>query len=183
MSEKEWALICSFIAMLLIASSYFFKSKGMFLLMQGLGIVGLMASYLLNGQYFAMIGLGVGLVRCIVFFLYEKKGRETPLLWCILFSVLSVGAYLVVNLWILQTANPEDIIYLICLILYVFIFRVRSIKFVRYASLAPTTLSMVYNVLARSPIFAVISYSFELAAGLVSILKYHVFGKEQESKE
>ena len=61
-------IIFSFIAMALIASAYFFKSKEMFLVMQGSGIFALMGSYLFNGQYFAMIGLGVGLLRCIIFF-------------------------------------------------------------------------------------------------------------------
>ncbi len=180
MTEKEWALIFSFIAMMLIASSYFFKKKEMFLMMQGLGICGLMASYLLNGQYFAMIGLGIGLVRCIVFYLYERSGREAPILWCYGLVAASFTAYGIVNLWILQNFHPADVVYLIALVMYVFIFRIRNIKTVRLTILVPTALSIVYNVWAESPIFAVISYSFELAAGLVSILKYHVLGAENK---
>ncbi len=180
MTAKEWALVFSFMAMLLIASAYFFKSKEMFLMMQGLGICGLMASYLLNGQYFAMIGLGIGLIRCIVFYLYERSGRAAPILWCYGLCAVSFAAYGIVNLWILKTFHPADIVYLIALVMYVFIFRIRNIKTVRFTILVPTALSIVYNVWAESPIFAVISYSFELVAGVVSILKYHVFADKKK---
>ncbi len=176
---KEWALIFSFIAMTLIASSYFFKSKGLFLIMQGSGIAFLMCSYLCNGQYFAMIGLAIGLARCVIFYLYERQDKEAPIAWCYLLCALAFAAYSVVNLWILQTFHPADIIYLVGLVLYMFIFRIRNIKVVRYAILVPTALSIVYNVWAASPIFAVISYCFEMLANIVAILRYHVFGKEE----
>ncbi len=178
MSAKEWSLIFSFIAMLLIASAYFFKSKGMFLTMQGAGICGLMASYLCNGQYFAMLGLGIGLVRCIVFYLYEKKEREAPILWCYGLCAASFAVYGIVNLWMLQAFHPADIVYLVGLVLYMFIFRIRNIKTVRFTIFIPTGLSIVYNVWAASPIFAVISYCIEMLANIVSIFKYHVFRKE-----
>ncbi len=174
---KTWALIFSFIAMVLIAASYFVKTKGEFLVLQGSGIVFLMSSYLCNGQYFAMIGLGVGLARCIIFYMYEREEKEAPIIWCYILCALSFAAYGVVNLWILKSFHPADIIYLVGLVLYMFIFRIRNIKVVRYAILVPTALSIVYNVWAASPIFAVISYCFEMTANIVSILRYEVFGK------
>ena len=179
MDIKTWALIFSFIAMLLIAVSYFVKTKGGFLVFQGSGIVFLILSYLCNGQYFAMIGLGIGLARCVIFYLYERQEKEAPIAWCYALCALSVAAYGVVNLWILQTFHPADVVYLIGLVLYMFIFRIRNIKTVRFLILIPTALSIAYNVWAASPIFAVISYCFEMLANVVAVLRYHVFGKEE----
>ena len=176
---KTWALIFSFIAMVLIAASYFVKTKGEFLVLQGSGIVFLMSSYLCNGQYFAMVGLGIGLVRCIIFYLYERQEKEAPIVWCYVLCALSFAAYGVINFGISNTAQPADILYLIGLVLYMFIFRIRNIKTVRFLILIPTALSIAYNVWAASPIFAVISYCFEMLANVVAILRYDVFGKEK----
>ena len=182
MELKTWALIFSFVAMLLIAGSYFAKTKGGFLVLQGSGIVFLMASYFCNRQYFPVVGLTIGLARCFIFYLYERKGKETPILWCYLLCVLSFAAYGVINLWILQDFHPADILYLIGLVLYMFIFRIRNIKTVRYAALVPAAISIAYNVWTVAPIFAVISYCFEMLANIIAILKYHVFGKPNEGQ-
>ena len=45
MDRQDWALLFSFVAMLLIAVSYFVKNKSGFLLFQSLGIFCLMISY------------------------------------------------------------------------------------------------------------------------------------------
>ena len=179
MTAKEWALIFSFIAMVLIAASYFLKSKAVFLLMQGLGIVFLMASYFCNQQYFPVIGLAIGLMRCFIYYYYERKDKQAPMIWCYVICALSVAAYAVINLWILKNFHVADILYLMGLVMYVFIFRIRNIKTVRYLVLIPTATSIVYNLWTAAPIFAVVSYCFELLANIVAILKYHVFGKEE----
>ena len=178
MDLKDWALVFSFIAMLLIAFSYFLGSKGGFLILQGSGIVFLMLSYLCDEKYFAMIGLGIGLVRCVVFYLYERKGKEASILWCFGLCFVSFLLYGIVNLVILQAFHPADIIYLIGLVLYMFIFRIRNIKIVRFTILIPTALSIVYNLWVSAAIFVVVSYCFELLANMTAILKYHVWKKE-----
>jgi len=181
MAWEEGALFFSFLAMMLIAASYFVKNKSGFLLFQSSGIFCLMLSYLCNAQYFAMIGLGIGLFRSIVFYLYERQGKEASVVWCYVLCAVSFAAYGIVNLGVLNSFHPADIVYLIGLVFYMFIFRIRSIKTVRFTILIPTALSIVYNVWAASPIFAVISYCFEMTANIASILKYHVFGKEKTS--
>ena len=61
MTVEQWSLVTSFAAMAWIVSSYFLNSKGKYLLFQSIGIVFLMASYCLDGLYFPMIGLAIGL--------------------------------------------------------------------------------------------------------------------------
>lgn len=169
----------SFIAMALIISSYFWGSKSGFLLFQSLGILFLMASYLLDKQYFATIGLAIGLARALVFFVYEKRGKTASIGWSILFALGTISTYFIVNIGILRTAKIEDIIYLVALVLYAFIFRIQNIECMRYMVTIPTALAILYNVLCGATSFVVISYVFELAASLVAILHYHVFVEKQ----
>ena len=180
MTVEQWSLVTSFAAMGWIVSSYFLNSKGKYLLFQSIGIVFLMASYCLDGLYFPMIGLTVGLARSLIFFAYEKKDKEAPIFWPYLFTGLSVVAYLIINVGITKTQAWYDILYLIGLVFYAFVFRIRNIETLRYVITIPTALSILYNVVSGAAIFAVISYSFELCANIVSILKYHVFEKRKE---
>ena len=176
--------IVGFVAMALIIASYFVRNKSGFLLFQSLGIVFLMASYLLEGLYFAMIGLGVGLQRVLVYFIYEKNNQQAPILWAFVFAGLTLAVYFIVNIWVLRSARIEDIVYLIALMLYAFVFRVRNLELMRYTATIPTALSILYNVLCRATDFVVISYLFELCANIVAILKYHVFeDKNEPTKE
>lgn len=176
MENQTLALIASFVAMLLIASSYFFKKKELYLLFQAIGMVFLGLNYFFTLEFFAMLGLAVGLFRALVFFFYEKKDKLAPIFWAYLCAGLTLAAYFIVN-W--NSIKPLDIIYMVSLILYAFIFRIRDLKLMRFTVLAPNFLAVLYNVLIQATPFATLSYAFELGANIVSILKYHVFGKEE----
>ena len=184
MKREEWAFVVSIVVMLVMCSSYFFKKKSLYLIVQSSGITLLMVAYILWKEYFAMIGLVIGIIRMLVYLLYERKDREAPIWWPILFSVAGVAFYLIVNLWIQGNAKPLDIIYLVGLVAYAFIFRIRNLNIVRYLVLIPTGLSIIYNVLlGKGAIMVVISYSFEMCANIVSIIKYHCFDKKKEKTE
>lgn len=171
---KTLSLITSFIAMALVATSYFVKKKKLYLIFQFLGIIFLILSQFFSFEYFAAVGLIIALFRTFTFYLYEKNEKLAPIYWPIIFTILSLVSYFIINLWILKTLKPLDILCLISLILYAFIFRIRDLKIVRFSMLAPTSLSIIYYFLISAPIFTVMSYSFELIADLVSIFKYHV---------
>lgn len=179
MYNEKIALYASFIAMLLIVSSYFYRKKSLYLLFQAVGMTFLMASYLFDKEYFAMIGLGVGLFRALTFYVYEKRDKLAPVFWSFLCALLTVACYFLVNIGVQKTAKPLDILYLCSLILYAFVFRIRDMKKMRLAVLAPTGLAVLYNALIKSSPFVVISYAFEAAANLVAILKYDIFTKEK----
>jgi hypothetical protein len=171
---ENWALFVSFIAMVLIAASYFMKGKSGFFLYQVLGMIFLMTSYLLTQDYFPMIGLGIGMGRSVTYFVFEKKEKNPSIFWPILFSSLSVMAYLIINVIILQTAKSTAIIYLMGLVLYAFIYWIRDLQKMRYLATIPTALSILYNVVSKAPVFTVISYTFELCANIAAIYKYNV---------
>lgn len=177
MENKILADITSYIAMALVVFSYFTRKKERFLLFQSLCIVFLIISYFFNVQFFAMVGLAVGLMRALVYFGYEKKGRLAPAYWPFLLSGLTLASYFIVNYGILETADPLDILCLVGLVCYAFIFRVRNLTLVRFLMLIPTLLSVLFNILTDAAPGASLTYIFELSANVVSILRYHVIGK------
>ncbi|MBO5754430.1 MAG: YgjV family protein, partial [Clostridia bacterium] len=69
MDNPILALITSFFAMSFVVTSYFMKKKEKYLLFQFLCIVFLIISYFFTEQFFAMVGLVIGLGRTLTFFL------------------------------------------------------------------------------------------------------------------
>ena len=179
MYNQTLSLIAGFIAMAFVILAYFVTKKEFYLVFQSLCIVFLVISYFFNLQFFAMIGLAIGLGRSLTFFVYENKGKDAPIWLSFLFSGLTLVSYFIVNLGILKTAQPLDILCLVALCMYAFIFRIRNLKVVRFTMLFPTVLSILFNVLTHAAVFVTLSYLFELTANVVSIFKYHVFGKEK----
>ena len=169
----------SLIALGLIVSSYFVSKKILYLIMQGLGIVFLVLSYFFVEEFFAMISLSIGLGRTIVYFIYERKNKKAPVMLAYILSILTIASYFIVNLWILKTAKPLDIIYLVSLCGYAFTFRIRNLKTMMYVVLIPTSLAVIYNLAILAPIFSILSYSFELIANIVAIIRFHM-DKEKE---
>ncbi|MBQ8684905.1 MAG: YgjV family protein [Clostridia bacterium] len=174
------SLIVSFIAMGFIVTSYFLKRKSLYLSFQGTGIVFLILSFFFTEEFFAMIGITIGLIRTVTFFLYEKKDKDAPLWLSFLFAGATVAVYFIVNLGILKTAKPVDILYLIGLIFYAFTFRIRSLKTMRLVTVVPTTLNVLYAVFISATPFVIISYVFECGANLLAVLRFDVFGKRKE---
>ncbi len=166
------AQVVSFIALLLIVLSYF-ASKKNYLLLQTLGMGGLLLSFLLKASFFAMVGMGIGIARAVTFFVYEKRGKNAPLALSFLFAFLNVAAYLIVNVWIQGSAKPEDILYLLSLVCYAFTFRIRERRTLLYTTLLPTAFGLAYTIVSFTTVFVLISYAFELLANIVAIVKLH----------
>ena len=171
------ALISSFIALCFVVSSYFFKERIYYLLFQSLCIVFLILSYLFDGNYFAMVGLIIGLGRVLVYFLYERKNVVAPVWVAVLICLATLSAYCVVNLWILKNAKPLDILNLALLCLYAVIMRIRNMELLRWLIVIPTAMAILYNALCGAAVFAVISYVFEVCANIYAIVKFNILEK------
>ena len=172
MSNDNIALIISFVAMLMYASSYLFKKKSTYLMFQGFGGLSLVFSYLFMGEYFAMISLFLGLSRTITYFMFEKKDKKVPI-WVVVANCVALSLnYIVVNIIVLHSANFVDILLVISFCLYAVVFSFRNLQVVRYTVTIPLALSVLYNILINAPIFTVISYSFELTVAIGTIIYY-----------
>lgn len=174
MINEVLAYITSFIAVGFVVTAYFVKKRSLYLLFQSLNLFCLVLSYLFSGEFFVMVGLSVSLIRTVTFFAYEEKQKEAPLILAIVFASLTVAAYFIVNLWILKTAKPLDILCLVALVMYSFIFKIQNLKTVRFCMLLPLSISIVYNLFSAATVFVVLSYAIELLADILSICKYHL---------
>ena len=176
MDNRTLALVASFIAMLCVIFAYFTTKKERFLFFQSICIVFLIVSYFFTVQFFAMVGLFIGLLRALIYFAYERKERVAPISIPIGLCLLTGVSYVIVNWMILDSVTAADIILLVSLMCYIFIFRVRNLKLVRFLMVIPTVLSIIFNVWTHAALFATLSYAFELGANVTSIFRYHVFG-------
>ena len=181
MDSPILAWIASFLAMVFVILAYFVKKKENYLFFQLLCIIFLILSYFFSLEFFAMVGLSIGLCRTLTFFLYEKKEKVAPIELAFVLSGLTLASYLIINIGINKTAKPVDILCMVGLVMYAFIFRIRDLKKVRYLMIIPTVLSIFYNLLIVAPLFTTLTYVFELSANVVSIFKYHVLPQKSSA--
>lgn len=164
--------VTSFIAMGLVMTSYFVKNKKGYLLFQFLGIIFLILSYFFSIEFVAMIGLTIGLIRTLVYFLYESKDKLAPLFWPFIFSALTIASYFVGNELKGTEGSLLDVLCVVSLCLYAFIFRIRDFRIVKLTCLVPTVMAIIYNALIGVT-FSALSYSFEFCANIVAIVLYY----------
>ena len=167
------SVILSFIGLAIVVVAYFINNKSVYLFLQASCMLLMVLSYLFISEFFAMVSLAVALSRTVTYFIYERHDKHAPIWLAFLFSGMTISVYFIVNLGILQTAKPIDIICLATQCLYTFIFRIRNLKIVRYTVCAPTVLGIIYNLAISAPIFSVLIYAFEFGANVVAILKFH----------
>ena len=176
------SLIAGLIAMCFVITSYFVPRKKDYLLLQATALFLLSWSYLFLEEYFATVAYIVSLIRVIVYYLFEKNGKGTPIYIKLFFALLVIVMYVVVNIVILKTVNGIDIICVVSNLLYTFIFGIRNLRLMRYVILIPTFLALLYNVLIMATVFVIVSYSFELLANVVSIIKFDIIDKRKDKQ-
>ena len=176
-----FAQIVSFSALAFSVISYFVSKKN-YLFFQALCMVGLVLSFLLKSNFFAMVGMTIGICRAVTFFLYEKCDKDAPIALSFLFGGLSVAAYLIINVWIQGVGKYEDIFYLLSLISYAFSFRIRDRRTLLYVTLLPTSCGVIYSVISYTTLFVFLLYAFEFSANVVAIGKLHIENRRRTLK-
>ena len=166
------SVIISFIGLAAVVCAYFVKDKRTFLFLQSSCMLCMVISYFFICEFFAMISLLVALCRTVTYYLFEKSDKRAPVWLAFAFSSCTLAVFLIVNVCILKDAKPVDILCLATQVLYNFIFRIRSLKMVRYLVCAPTIIGTIYNIAINAPIFSVLIYVFEFAANVVAMLKF-----------
>ena len=183
MENPTLALCVSFLALCCVVISYFLKSKALYLVFQSVGIVFLVLTYFLSALFFPMISLFIGLFRVLIYFVYEQKQKTAPMWVALLLILATLTAYVVVNVVILKTARILAVLNVAAMVLYALIMRVRNLKFVRFAIIAPAFLSVLYNLLLGGQPFATALYLFEIAACVLAILRFYVLPKSNSKKQ
>ena len=183
MENYTLSFIAGFISMIWVVMSYFVSEKKFYLILQSLAIIFLILSYLFISKFFAMIGMIVGLVRAITFFVYENKDKLAPLWLSFLFSALTLLAYVIVNVLILKDYGILDILYLIALVFYAFTFRIRNLSVLRLITIIPTGLSVIYGFGINATAFVIVAYIFEFSANLLAIAQQDLLPKYKSKQQ
>ena len=171
MYNELLATLFGFLSVAFVVTSYFVSKKSRYLFFQVLNMFSFALSYFFCENFFAMIGLSISAIRTITFFIFEKKEKNPSIWFAVLFSAMAVAAWAIVNVIILQSWSYVDILLIIATACYNFIFKIRNLNVVRYTIIIPLSISILYNILCWSTDFAVCSYSFELAADIIPIIK------------
>ena len=170
----------SIIALVLYCSSYFWSSKKKYLSFQLTGNLFLSMSYFFMGAYFTMVSAAVGILRGVVCYTYEKKGKRVPVYMIGGLCFITVLSYVLINYVLLSgEASPWDVLYLFASCMYAITFAVRNIKLMRYLVLIPHMSAILYNILAHAPISSAISYGIEFVITVIAIVKFRL----QEKKD
>ena len=166
--------------MLCAMSSYFFKNKTLFLFTQGGAILFLALSQLFVENYFAMISYFISIVRVITYTIFEKREKSPPVWVMSIFAVLTVAAFIVLNV---STFKGLDVVFMFATVCYAYTFGIKNMQLLRYMFIVPTALCLIYFILDGAVVFVIISYAFELAANIVALAVYyareHTFKKRQ----
>ena len=177
MYDYTLSFVLGLISMGWVVISYFTDKKKLYLILQAIGIIFLILSYLFISKFFAMIGLGVGLARAVTFFVYENKNKPAPSWLSFLFAGLTVLAYVLVNVVILQDYAIWDVLYLTALVFYAFTFRIRNLSVMRLVTIIPTGLSVFYGFGVGATAFVIVAYIFEFSANLLAIFQQDILPK------
>ena len=166
------SFIAGLIAMLCASGSYFLKRKALFLMAQASAITLLGVACLFNVQFYACISYGIALIRVMLYFALESKGKS-PTMWLrSLFAFLSVLMYVVTNVIILKDARPIDIMLVVANCMFSFVFAIKDLKVLRAVILIPLLLCFAYFILTKETLFVIISYGIEAFANAFAIVLY-----------
>ncbi len=172
--DNTLSFAMSTIALDLYSCSYFFNNKRNYLILQVIGNIFLSLSYLLMGAYFTMVSVGIGIGRGLICYRYEKRNMRVPLYMILGLCGATILTYIIINYFVLSTASPWDIFYLIASCMYAISFAIRNIKLMRYVVLIPHASAILYNLLVAAPISSAISYGIEFVITVVAIIKFHI---------
>ena len=151
-----------------------FSSSNSFTFFPLRALIGTTASNECLSAYFTMVSALLGVVRGLVYYLYEKKDKKVP--WYVIVGLCGsmIASYIIINGVILSSSSPWDILYLIASCMYAITFAIRNIRLMRYLVLIPHVSAVSYNLLSAAPISSAISYGIELIVTLVAIVKFEL---------
>ena len=162
------------IALILICISYF-TNKKKFLILNIFADIFYGAGFIASFSLVAGINTFISIIRVIIIYFYEKKGKTTPLYYLFIFSFLyiTIGVIFYNNYW--------DIIPLITPILFTIAMTPKELIKVKFLTLIPNILIFIYNVFNGFYTSALLDL-LETIVLIVSITTYHTKNKNKNQK-
>lgn len=132
--------------------------------------------YLTLGLFSAGLMSCVSLIRCLIFFYYEKKkGITTPIVWFIILSIIPIIiSYFTFTGWI-------SLIPIIATILYTYAIWQKNLTRFRVIVSSSSIGWIFYNFVGGAYI-SLLGGIFEFISGLIAIVRFDILGKKQNEK-
>lgn len=169
--------IFGFIGLLFVLISVQNNKKNLILFYQIFGNIFYGLQYFTLSLFSAGFMSCVSLLRCLVFYYYEKvENKRTPLYWLIILTVIPV---------ILSLFTYNGIISLIpiiCTILYTYAIWQTNLKRFRYIVTSSGIGWIFYNGIGGAYV-GVISAIFEFINGLIAIIRFDIRGNIKSKKD
>lgn len=131
--------------------------------------------YFLLNAFSAMITNTVGAVKCYVFYLYEKKGKEIPksLFWIFMLVILALG--------ILTYNNIYSLIPILVSILSLYAVWQNNLKVFRAIVIISSISWIAYNIIVGAYV-GVIGNVFQLSSAIIAIIRFDILKEKQNNK-
>ena len=154
------------IALILTIISYFFVDKRNFFVFNIIANVFYAFSFIFSSALVAGINTLISIVRIIILYYYEKKQKTSPIYLIFIFII----CYLTIG--IIFFKDYYDIIVIITPILFTIAMSMKNMQAIRYMSLLPNTLLIVYAVVNQVYTSALLDL-LELIAIIIAIIKFY----------
>ena len=157
--------VSGYIALILIAISYFCKNKKYFLIYQTIADICYAIAYLFINVWVAGIITILSSFRCIVFYVCEKKDINHKNISLPIFIL----GYIIITAIFWQ--GYGDILPLITATIYTVVYAIKNTQTIRYLSIVPSVALCIYNLCFRLYSSALLDL-FEIVVLIVSIIYY-----------
>lgn len=154
------------IALILTIISYFFVDKRNFFVFNIIANVFYALSFIFSSALVAGINTLISIVRIIILYYYEKKQKTSPIYLIFIFII----CYLTIG--IIFFKDYYDIIVIITPILFTIAMSMKNMQAIRYMSLLPNALLIVYAVVNQVYTSALLDL-LELIAIIIAIIKFY----------
>lgn len=169
-----FAQILGGISLILVIVSYFLNSKKNFLFIQIVANVFYGLSFIVNSALVAGINTFISIIRVLLLYLYERKGKTPPIYFIFIFS----ACYITIG--VIFFKNYYDIIVIITPILFTIAMWVKNMQLVRYLMLLPNAILVFYAILNQVYTTALLDL-LELITIIVALITYYMHKKKERN--
>jgi len=159
------AQILGIIALIIVAISYFLKSKSRFLMMQVVANFFYASSFFVLGAYVGAGIVAISIFRCIYLYFAEKYSFKYTRQYLLIFIAL----YIVMT--IVFWKNAFDIMPLFTSITFTLAYTIKDLQLMRWVLIIPNSVLVVYNILTRTYSNALLDL-MEVIVIILSIIKF-----------
>ncbi|MCL2621646.1 MAG: YgjV family protein [Firmicutes bacterium] len=121
-------------------ASYFTHKKTSFLLVNLVGNVFIVLSYVFLDSMVGLIGISISCLRGILFLIYEQKKKQPPLIW----MLVLLGLIIANGVFFYETTI--DILYIVALCLLVVAFAIKNVLALKMFIIIPLVMILIFNL-------------------------------------